>query len=429
MAAIVNDRDVLLQAASVRLKDKPLPSNVFLPGLSGISLSASSVLIKLDANGNQISADPEIKAELRQISGTVVWEIIAGVGTLFGGDNVTKYTNNANMTTDSITVRASIIHNSILYQSLLTITKIRDGVNGAPGQPGQNGERGTVQVYLYIGTPGWDDTIANNAIISYTGSATKKVGDTVTLLWSNQWSQLRYWNGFAWTQPGTIINGDLLVTQSISADKMAANSITASNGAIANAAITSAKIAQEITSDTWYPSGGQVGWAINRDGNAVFRNVTVRGDVHATSIVADSITTNHLQVNSVTMGKILPGSASAQAYGAAEGIYTVTDNFGIGVACALDCVGTAGLLQMSAIHKPTLYDDQSGIIKSAGLEILVSRNGVPIYQGPFRNFLFGNLGAGAGITWFVQFREINRPAPAASGTVTQLLIVVTEFRR
>ncbi|WP_052250656.1 DUF1983 domain-containing protein [Pantoea sp. MBLJ3] len=53
------------------------------------------------------------------------------------------------------------------------------------------------------------------------------------------------------------------------------------NAKIGDAEITTAKIAREIASDTWYSSGGTIGWRINRDGNASFQNVSVRGTVAA----------------------------------------------------------------------------------------------------------------------------------------------------
>ncbi|MBN5214286.1 phage tail tip fiber protein [Serratia ureilytica] len=52
---------------------------------------------------------------------------------------------------------------------------------------------------------------------------------------------------------------------------------------IANASIDSAKISQEIASDNWYSSGGTQGWAINKNGWANFRNVSVKGDIQADS--------------------------------------------------------------------------------------------------------------------------------------------------
>lgn len=45
------------------------------------------------------------------------------------------------------------------------------------------------------------------------------------------------------------------------------------------AAITSALIAQQIQSDNW--NGSNVGWMINKNGNANFANVTVRGSIYA----------------------------------------------------------------------------------------------------------------------------------------------------
>lgn len=48
---------------------------------------------------------------------------------------------------------------------------------------------------------------------------------------------------------------------------------------IKTASITSALIAQQIQSDNW--NGSNVGWMINKNGNANFANVTVRGSIYA----------------------------------------------------------------------------------------------------------------------------------------------------
>lgn len=429
MAAIVNDRDVLLQAASARLLNMPLPSNIFIPGLSGINLTSSSSFIKLDVNQNPTPTLIEITAHLAQVSGTIVWEIIAGSGNLFGGDNDTKFIDNANMFTDSVTIRATIVHNSITYQSLLTIQKVRDGANGTPGTPGSNGLRGSVNVYMYVGAPGWSDAVADAALVSFTGGNQKVVGDTATLLYSNTWSELRYWNGFGWVQPGTVINGNLLVTQSIAGDKIAANqiaawhmqanSITAANGALGDLTVTSAKVAQEIASDQYYATGGSQGWAINRNGNAAFLNIYARGDIHASSIVANSITTGHLQVNSVNTDRIFPGSVTTQAFGAVAGPVTLPFTWtGPSVSAVMECHDSPGLIQVSQAF------NQGG---AGPLLMRLLRNGNIVYEGAPKPFFFGNLGGGT-TTWTVSYRQTDLGV-GSNGNVSDMVIAVVEYRR
>ncbi|MFN8760249.1 MAG: hypothetical protein ACK5XA_15750 [Tagaea sp.] len=65
--------------------------------------------------------------------------------------------------------------------------------------------------------------------------------------------------------------------------------ITASNAStfIANGAIGTLQIADQIFSNDWVSSGGSAGWIINKDGSARFNNVTVRGLVTASLVASE----------------------------------------------------------------------------------------------------------------------------------------------
>jgi hypothetical protein len=70
---------------------------------------------------------------------------------------------------------------------------------------------------------------------------------------------------------------------------------------IANAAIGNAQIGGDIWSSNFV--AGSAGWRIYRSGSAEFRNVTVRGDVEATSIKADAaniVNTLNVAGNAIT---------------------------------------------------------------------------------------------------------------------------------
>lgn len=62
------------------------------------------------------------------------------------------------------------------------------------------------------------------------------------------------------------------------------NVVRIRNAVIGDGTITSAKIADSIQSTNY--AAGSAGWRISKDGTAEFRNVTVRGDVQATSLNA-----------------------------------------------------------------------------------------------------------------------------------------------
>lgn len=127
-----------------------------------------------------------------------------------------------------------------------------------------SGQRGSRTVYV----PGsaWSDGVANDAITATTGSPQRVIGDTVIISSAQtNFSATRYWDGFNWSDPGVVIDGNLLVngsiagqkiaadqisaghlkSGSITAEKMAARSVTAENGAIADLAVDTLKIADQ----------------------------------------------------------------------------------------------------------------------------------------------------------------------------------------
>ena len=65
--------------------------------------------------------------------------------------------------------------------------------------------------------------------------------------------------------PFAVVNGQVFIREAI----------------IADASITNAKIGGYIQSNDW--NGSDIGWHINKNGNATFNNVTVRGTVYATA--------------------------------------------------------------------------------------------------------------------------------------------------
>lgn len=63
----------------------------------------------------------------------------------------------------------------------------------------------------------WSDATADAAILAQTGSSTKRLGDTVTIANGSSFTQARYWSGSAWVNPGVVIDGNLLVSGTVSA--------------------------------------------------------------------------------------------------------------------------------------------------------------------------------------------------------------------
>ena len=94
-------------------------------------------------------------------------------------------------------------------------TAVVDGVDGARGS-----------MTLYTTGSSWVDATANSLITSTTGSATKIIGDTVTISDGTSFAATKYWSGSAWVDPGVVIDGNLLVSGTLSATKISAGALT-----------------------------------------------------------------------------------------------------------------------------------------------------------------------------------------------------------
>ncbi len=128
-------------------------------------------------------------------------------------------------------VDASGIHLNSSAVYIKTDTKV--GSNTGPTL--SQGLRGSLNVSA-VGTA-WSDTTARQAIWTALGNAASPsnnnhlvIGDTVTIANSTTpptFVQTRYWSGSTWVSLGVVIDGNLLVSGTISADKIGANQITA----------------------------------------------------------------------------------------------------------------------------------------------------------------------------------------------------------
>lgn len=84
------------------------------------------------------------------------------------------------------------------------------------GPPGDDGTRGSVTRYI-SGVTAWSDAVADNYFNNTYGG--KVLNDTVTQYGTN-FSQTRFWDGSSWAQVTVAIDGNLLVTGTVGADKI-----------------------------------------------------------------------------------------------------------------------------------------------------------------------------------------------------------------
>lgn len=145
----------------------------------------------------------------------------------------------------------------VTFSLVQTITKSKAGTDGAAGDAGAAGARGSLTAYgtpyaLYLNGTG-DDTdpwpssgttaqktnheranrlihnVLNGAVLTTNLASTTHLvlGDTVTMTNVGATAvQTRYWSGTAWVKPGVIIDGNLLVNGTVSADVINAGTLT-----------------------------------------------------------------------------------------------------------------------------------------------------------------------------------------------------------
>lgn len=136
---------------------------------------------------------------------------------------------------------------------------------------------------------------------------------------------------------GTITATEI-ATDTITAAKMKTGTITAASGILADAVITSAKIADSIQSSNY---SSTTGWKIDRAGTATFYNATIRGSLNADDITAGSLAAARIDSRGLTIkdaaGNLLFGSGDSVA-----GIKNLVGNSSFKLGAALGGGASSG---------------------------------------------------------------------------------------
>lgn len=199
MAAIINDKDKLLQA----------PPNIRLEQAASnyIYFSTPAPVFNLDSAGVASPVNYAVTAKLAgQLAGTVVWSTTSGTVATTGQSGNTWTIAATDLTTNTATIRASLTFLGVVYTSDLTISKVSSGTSGTNGTnavtlnysnnsltvPQTNagvstwtGSGGQLQVYdgttllTLFSTTQSTTTPATNG--TYVLSITKVSGDTLTV--------------------------------------------------------------------------------------------------------------------------------------------------------------------------------------------------------------------------------------------------------
>ena len=192
--------------------------------------------------------------------------------------------------------------------------KILKVIKGEDGTNGTNGVRGSRQIVV-SGTS-WSDSAAWNGIVAQTGTD-PVLSDLVTIADAGTgFSVGKFYSGGAnpgsWTTATAYINGNLLVTGTVGANKLVTNSITTSY--LAFTPVQSGGSAADINANATTISGSKIttgtlsadvisGGTIN--GSTV--NVT---NLNATNITGGSLSVDRLSVGSITAPKFANNSTT-----------------------------------------------------------------------------------------------------------------------
>ena len=188
MSAIVNDRDVLLQAASPRVLPLDIPLEV--KALTRrLKINASATTFVEDGATTTPTTITLTAVKEGSLSGTVTWAVIAGSATITGsGDTVTVTGTTVG---DYATIRARVTQDSEHYDAQVTLSKTKTPKSIAITAPtsaffGRSGPTSPTTITLtavlgggLTGTVNWS-VIAGSATLSPSGNACVVTGATVS---------------------------------------------------------------------------------------------------------------------------------------------------------------------------------------------------------------------------------------------------------
>ena len=207
MSTVLNDRDAILQAASVRIIN---PKN------ASILLNASSSLFHLNAAGAVDVATITVTATLVGLEGDVTFTADgAALTDVTGKSAVVRY---ADMQGPAAIVTARIVAGGQTFSQSCIIAVVRDGAPGT-STPGAPGARGAGQ--YFAGGSAWSDGTANAAT-----PGDNVVSDVVTISNGGTFAMTKRWDGAAWNAIGAVFDGSLFVTESINGAALKAGTVT-----------------------------------------------------------------------------------------------------------------------------------------------------------------------------------------------------------
>lgn len=176
MATVVNTRDVLLLAASPRL---------LWTGVRGVTVTAGTTSFKVNNLGSPTPSTISLTAILNGVNGAVVWSVPFGTATLTpsGASCSLAYVN---MSSNVITIRATVTDAGVNWVGNITITKVSDGATGATGATGSAGATGAAGDKSRIAY-----TLIDGNSLASSPSTSTVAGDVMPT--TGTWGETRAW--------------------------------------------------------------------------------------------------------------------------------------------------------------------------------------------------------------------------------------------
>ena len=288
------------------------------------------------------------------------------------GSATATYTSAANEASKAYTVTATdttIKCELYLADGTTTLVDTETVLVVADGANGSNGTRGSGEFYV-VGSS-WTDAAALAGVVAIYPAGVV-YGDTVTISNNSNFVLTKYWNGSAWTAPGTVIDGNLLVTGSVKASSLQANTAA-------------------VSGSTMTGSGGVINAAGtfalgNTSGNISYNGttMTLNGDVVATeNINANAVTAMEASFSSLYWLPLTVDTSPQNSTATIDGAIGPVHNI-ITLPLALVSLSTRRIINFSCVC--TIFDQAGAVnfyatdgVQSSPVVKFTTNNSLPIY--------------------------------------------------
>jgi hypothetical protein len=300
MAGISNSRNLIIS-------DVP---RVLFAGTKRVAVTADTTSFQ-SSSGVPTPSSITLTANLYGISGTVNWTVPFGTATLSSSTGASVTLAYGDMSTNVITVRASVIVMGVTYTSDLSISKVADGTNGTDGTDGVDG---TNSRYVVISFPSQvfsrTDTYQTFAPSSITLTTTV-VGGVVSVY---QWY---YWNGSAWILISGATSSSYTVASGDFTDSRTYKVLATINGSVCPDEVTLVKLTGGTNALNGYLTNESITFATDAAGTTPANIATLTAGVfrvyYGTTEITGGCTFTKSDVNCTTSITNGTGAYSASA--------------------------------------------------------------------------------------------------------------------